>query len=557
VSKDVPFTDYFGDKAELTNILKECIQFRMLARRQRFSETTLPPSDLPSTFPPKAACDELVQSYMRTFEPVYRIFHAPSFWLDYGSFWKEPQSIPKSFVVKLALVFALGSAFRGNQKDLSQREGLIRNWIYAAQWWLIGPSDSASLSIDGIQVGCLLILSRLTGPLSTPLWISTGSLLQMSMMMGLHRDTALFPSLTPFQVEMRNRLWVTVIELSAQSLLDSGVPLPLSLEEFDSKPPRNINDEDIFPGSKEEVQSRKDEVFTDSSIQILLRKSISARLEIARLLNDPLRKNLTFERAMQLGQEVRAACREISAFFQSHASTFQEQDRDRVEFLRKFLDIYLHRYLLFLHRPFMIEARTDPRYYLSRKICVESCLVIASHGDRLDLTNENGDDLSRLICVGSGTFKGALCMDVITILGLELVTQVEEESSTRTSSTPHPVVDPLSELAKANQTPLVRCLERIRDQLEQIIIAGRPSLKRYNFLVGVLALVRAIDFGLPIRQTICEDIFACLKKCRSYLHEHNVNKAQPGALETLPNDAAAAGDMPDPSLLFPMNGLVS
>lgn len=503
---------------------------------------------------------------MRTFEPVYRIFHATTFWVEYGTFWEEPQQVSQHFVVKLALVLAIGSVFRSNQRNSPQREAKIRNWIYSAHWWLIGPSDSASFSIDGIQIACLLILSRLTGPLSTPIWISTGSLLQMSMIMGLHRDTSLFPLLTPFQVEMRNRLWATIIELSTQYLLDAGVPFPLSLDEFDSRGPTNINDIDISPESKEQIQPKNDEVFTDSSIQILLRKSVTTRLEIARLLNDPLRKKLTFERAMQLGQEVRDACREVSAFFQYHTPASKGLDASTMEFHRKFLDMYLQRYLFFLHRPFMIEARKDPRYFVSRKICVESCMVLASHCDRLDLATENADDISRLICVGSGTFKGALCMDVITVLGLELVTQVEEENTLQQPSSvaATAAVDPLSELARANRAPLVRCLERIRDQLEQIVIAGRPSLKRYAFLEGVLALVRAIDLELPIKQTICEGVIVCLKKCRSYLQQNSLDTEQPEASsETLPNDTAAAaasaasGDMPDPFLSFSVNGLVS
>jgi hypothetical protein len=451
--------------------------------------------------------------------------------------------------MKLALVLAIGSAFHSFQDDWAYYENTVQDWVYAAQLWLAGPSNHANFTTDGLQIGCLLILSRLTGPASTPTWISTASLLQMGMMMGLHRDSTLFSSLTPFQVEMRNRLWTTIIELSVQALLDSGVPLPLSLNEFDSRSPSNINDQDISSDSKENTQPKDGHVFTDSSIQILLSKSISARLEIARLLNDPLRKTLTFDKAMRLGQELRTACREISAFFQTNASAPLMQESGQMEFQRKLLDLYLHRYIFFLYRPFMIEARKDPRYYLARKMCVESCLIIASHCDVVtDPSIEMSDYLWRLTRVGSGAFKGALCMDVIAILGLEVVMQVEEENSIRFSGLPMTAaVDPLGEMNKANRAPLIRCLERIKDHLEQIIVSGRVSLKRYIFLVGALSLVRAIDGALPIRQTIFEDITATLRKYYFFLSERAADQPRP---EPVGEMAVDPGDMPDLSAFF-------
>lgn len=546
--------DRFSDKAELVNLLKECIGLRKLYKKNNFDDDLPLPSDISSTFPHKSTSDELVQCYLMTFEPIYRILHVPSFKTEYENFWRVPQSASKHFKMKMALIFAIGSAFHSFQDDWVSYENTVQKWVYAAQLWLAGPSNHANFTNDGLQIGCLLILARLTGPASTPTWISTASLLQMGMMMGLHRDHMLFTSLTPFQAEMRSRLWTTIIELSVQALLDSGVSLPLSLDEFDSRSPSNINDQDIFPESKENTRPKDDHVFTDSSIQIMLSKSISTRLEIARLLNDPLRKNLTFDKAMRLGQELRTACREISAFFQKNIAVPQARKSGQMEFYRRFLDMYLHRYLVFLYRPFMIEARKDPRYYLARKMCVESCLIIASHCDVTDPSIEMSDYLWRLARVGSGAFKGPFCMDVIAILGLELVMQVEEENSIRFSGLPMTTaVDPLGEMNKANRAPLIRCLERIKDHLEQIIVSGRVSLKRYIFLVGALSLVRAIDCGLPIRQTIIEDITATLRKYYSYLSRHASNQRRSEFAGEL---AVDPGDIPDLSAFFSIDDWV-
>lgn len=508
--------------------------------------------DLPSTFPHRELCDELVQCYMRTFEPVYNLVHIPTFWKEYEQFWTDPGTSSTSFVTKLSLVFAIGTVFHKDEKTQKCLERLARQWVYAAQWWLIGPSEPNTFNMEGLQISCLIILSRQAGCLNSPLWISTDSMLRMAMMMGLHRNTSLFPNLSPFQAEMRNRLWTTVVELYTQSVMDSGVPCLLSLEDIDSVSPSNINDDDISPETKTHAKSESDQTFTDSSIQILLARSVRLRLEVARLINKTVRDNLTYENALRLGKELQIACREVSTFFQEHKSVLESQGSKATDFHRKFLDMLLRRYILFLHRPFMIEARKDPRYYLSRKICVESCLLISSYTERLDIGSDSQKDLSYLTLSGNASFKGALCMDFISVLGLEIKMQIEEENSLGAPKTPHSGSDPLDQMAKANRAPIIKCLECIHRQLEQTLEFGIPSFKRYNYLAGVLALIRATESGLPVKQTIYKDIRASLKKSFDLLQKAKADDEGPNiATEPLPSD------IEDLTSLFPMEDWVS
>jgi hypothetical protein len=548
--KDIEFSFAKDDVADFSTSVKECYNLRQSWKMQLLNENPLPTMDLSSTFPQRELCDELVRCYMRTFEPIYRLVHIPTFWKEYEEFWTSPGTSSTVFVMKLSLVFAIGTIFHKDEKTQKYLERLARQWVYAAQWWLIGPSDSATFNLDGLQICCLVILARQAGCLSSPLWISADSMLSMAMMMGLHRNTSLFPNISPFQAEMRNRLWATVTELYTQSVMDSGVPCLLSLEDVDSVSTSNVNDADISPETKTHIKTQSDQIFTDSSVQTLLARSIRLRLQVARLINKPIREDLTYENALRLGKELQIACREISTFFQEHKSAFESR-KSLTEFHRKFLDMLLRRYILFLHRPFMIEARKDPRYYLSRKICVESCLVISSYTERLDRATDSQRDLSCLTLSGNASFKGALCMDFISVLGLEITMQIEEENSLGLPKTPHSGSDPLDEMTKANRAPLMKCLECIHGQLEQTFEFGIPSFKRYNYLTGVLALARATESGLPIKQTIYEDIRASLKKCFILLQKSKADEELNIATEPLPSD------IEDLTSLLPMEDWVS
>lgn len=203
----------------------------------------------------------------------------------------------------------------------------------------------------------------------------------------------------------------------------------------------------------------------------------------------------------------------------------------------------------------MIQARKDPRFYLSRKVCLESCVVVASYADHLSLPSDTLDDLSHLTIVGRGSFKGALSFDVITSLGLEIITQLEEEASTRPfGSSPPFVADYLDEMAKAHRASLVRSLEHIQEQLLQIIALGNPSLKRYNFLSAILSQIRAMESGQPIQPAIYETVKESLKRCYSLLQVSHAANSPQESVESLTTGPDSLPDF-DVDALDPALGL--
>lgn len=255
------------------------------------------------------------------------------------------------------------------------------------------------------------------------------------------------------------------------------------------------------------------------------------------------RQRQSYETVLKLGSGLRTACRDIAAFFHSNSSSHTSSSRELgpTDFHRKFLDMYLHRYIVHLHRPFMVQARDGPQYYLSRKTCLESSMVIASYANSLNLPSDDAlDDLSRLAVFGAGSFRGPLSLDVITVLGLEIITQFEEEASTRASNSSQVIVnDSLDEIAKANRVPLIRSLEHILDQLLQIIALGIPSLKRYNFLSAMLSQIRAMESSRCVRQAVYETVKESVKKCYSLLQASYAIGTPQDSVESLTSPAAA------------------
>lgn len=80
-------------------------------------------------------------------------------------------------------------------------------------------------------------------------WTLTGLLIRLSQALGLHRDGTHFANLTPFQIEMRRRLFWAVCVLDLRSAEGQGTDLTIVSGTFDTQLPLNINDSDISEDS--------------------------------------------------------------------------------------------------------------------------------------------------------------------------------------------------------------------------------------------------------------------------------------------------------------------
>jgi hypothetical protein len=323
--------------------------------------------------PPREMADQLIDLYFRTYESVYRILHIPSFRKKYVDFWNYPESTSTTFVVILLLVMAIGACFCQGEREEDIRSS-ARQWFISSQSWASALFDKEQLNLSIIQVNCLL-LARQTNSVGVDLiWIPTGNLLRIAFSMGFHRDPKHFPKLPLFVAEMRRRIWATVLEMTVQNSIDLGMPPLISSNDFDTEPPSNIDDEDISESTTVMPNQRPNHVFTQTSIQISLCKSLRTRLGIVHFVNS-FHLEPSYDDVLRLGQEINKACNDASRLTQSYPAYLPRP----TAFQTSLLDIHIRRFVLEVHRPFFVKSQTDPRYYFSRKVRLENALEIFSH----------------------------------------------------------------------------------------------------------------------------------------------------------------------------------
>ncbi|OCL02052.1 hypothetical protein AOQ84DRAFT_305467, partial [Glonium stellatum] len=474
------------DKAsEIYSLVQKCKMIARTAKSDRLTQQSVAPG-FRDYVPPREVSDELIYLYFRTFESIYRVLHIPSFQREYIEYWNNPELASADFVIKLLLVMAIGTCFhKGASNSISLRTSSYL-WIHATQSWLKSPFEKARLTLRGLQIYCLLLIARQTHGISSNLvWISAGSLLRTAMNMGLHRDPKHLPKASIFHSELRRRLWAIILEISVQSSLDSGMPPLISCKDFDCEPPANIDDLEMDEGVKVSPVSKPVVVFTQMSVQIGLMRSLLTRLKITQYLND-FRYEQSFDETLRLGVELNNACRSNFLMLQSFpiSSTSVNQTTPTASQVKLF-GLFTRRFLLALHRPFAIRTKANPTYYFSRKICVESSLLLSpSFPSHLSDSPTQDNDYTQLTILGGEPFRSVFVHATLTLC-LELITQLQEDfdsfSSASINSTSR------KEIYKAIQESISHAAHRIE--------VGEMNVKGRIFVSCALGQIDAMQAG--------------------------------------------------------------
>lgn len=67
-------------------------------------------------------------------------------------------------------------------------------------------------------------------------WMIGGTVMQMALQQGYHRDPLTYPNLSPFKAEMRRRLWILMANHELLFAVQIGVPRSIRYAEFDVLP---------------------------------------------------------------------------------------------------------------------------------------------------------------------------------------------------------------------------------------------------------------------------------------------------------------------------------
>lgn len=247
--------------------------------------------NLISMVPERSFADRLVSQYLDTIETTYRIIHVPTFLKDYEAFWTTPREARPDFLIQLLVIMAMMYCIvpggeEGYVGRSSARREKASHWVNLCNYWLESQSQK-HVSLVNYQLHIQLWYAKWLNCMKAKrFWTDSGVLVRRFMAAGLHREPSLLcGKINTFDCEMRRRLWHTVLELDLQATVDRGITPTLGPMDWDTEPPRNIDDESFDMDSDVLPDAKPRGTFTRTSYLAWASESLSTRIELLYKIN--------------------------------------------------------------------------------------------------------------------------------------------------------------------------------------------------------------------------------------------------------------------------------
>ena len=322
-------------------------------------------------------------------------------------------------------------------------------------------------------------------------WVLVGMIVRLAMRMGYHRDPKYFPNITPFQGEMRRRVWTFVRQSDLLFSFQIGLPSMIRLCDCDTETPRNIYDEEIDEDSTSLPPSRPFTSPTPVSYMIAKAKLAYVFGKIVECLHSVT--PAAYEEIVKLDGDLREAYASLPPYL--HLQSMDESTLDPVaSVMQRFnLSILYNKGQCVLHRKFLSRARENSRYAHSRRTCVDSSMELLRHQATLHSESRPG---RRLHCmkwyISSLTSHDFLL--AATLVCLDLWYTAQAESTGRNSGD----LDLWGLESRADMIQAIQCSRDIWNELRD---QSMEAFKAAELLAVMLDKIKAMRTQFQNRQT--------------------------------------------------------
>ena len=222
-------------------------------------------------------------------------------------------------------------------------------------------------------------------------WIVLGITVRLAMRMGYHRDSEHYPNLSPFQGEMRRRIWALLLQQDLLASFQMGLPRMIRHGDGDTALPRNLVDDDFDQDSTQLPPSRPEKDQTPVSYSIV--KSRVCRVfamivdQVSSLQNTPYEEILKLDKYLQGAHDSRPP------FLRPKPVDHSITDPRYLIMQRYSLELLYQKARCVLHRNYLTEARSDTRYEYSKLAAVDAAMQLLQYQAILHRETQPGGQL--------------------------------------------------------------------------------------------------------------------------------------------------------------------
>jgi hypothetical protein len=330
---------------------------------------------------------------------------------QYEAFWESPSTTSKVWIGLLFSVLSLAVTFyeithpetttqtttQSRDRQFPRSQDLSRR---VAQCLLSGRYTLAKE--HAVEAVMIHMHGRFwSRDADVDLWQLLGVVTHLAIRMGYHRDASQLPQAggtasskqSPFEDEMRRRLWVTIYQVDALASFQMGLPSMIPSESCDALLPRNLDDSDFGPDSQVLPDARPMTEHTTILYTLVKAPIMRVFKKIVSHVQPPHKPDYDTTRA--LDAELRARYAAIPDSYRYKPISRSFTDSPAFIMCRLSIELLYQKGIIVLHRQFL----TDPHHTAaaaamqSRRACVDAALTILNRQEELQKARQPSGQL--------------------------------------------------------------------------------------------------------------------------------------------------------------------
>ncbi|KAH6874083.1 fungal-specific transcription factor domain-containing protein [Thelonectria olida] len=340
-----------------------------------------------ASLPARSVVDRLVSRYFNSFEMSPAVLHSVQFLKEYEEFWENPAATPLIWLGLLFTIICLATQFQkfrldpgvqapvtlSMEQDLQKMADTFR--LRIAQCLALGNYAKGGPYV--LETLMLYIAAEvfLSNDAEMGVWILMGTTVQLAMHMGYHRDPTHFKGMSPFDAEMRRRVWATIVEMDLGISAQMGLPRLIKQWQTDTREPSNLQDNDFDKTTVEMPPSRPQTDLTPILYRLVKARLMTTIGYIWDFAADV--RSYSYTEVMKMDMKLEEARKSIPDCLRWHSIARCIMDSPQNIMQKVILETVFYRAKIVLHRKYMFCP--PAKYGDSRRICLESALKLLDY----------------------------------------------------------------------------------------------------------------------------------------------------------------------------------
>ncbi|KAI1429546.1 hypothetical protein F5Y12DRAFT_710033 [Xylaria sp. FL1777] len=458
-------------------------------------------NELLALLPDKSVMDRLMNRYFNSNSPSQHIIHIPTFTKQYNEFLRNKQDADIHWIATLFMILALGIFFSSFQAphELEVDTSMpamdrFRQYRGACGCALIWGkySDPGPFTLQAMVLyteGDFLV--NRVSQLNCYLLCST--LIRLMLKMGLHRDPSKLPLITPYQGEMRRRMWNLAIQIDLLVSFHLGLPCMIHGIESDTALPRNLLDSDFSEDSTELPPSRPMTDYTPLTYPINKARVARGFGLVARLSHSLTLP--TYAEIMRVDARIQDVWSSVPAFMKVKPLSECITDAPMLVIQRFGLASLYQKSRCVLHRRYLVDPRRLKEHDYSRRTCLEAAVALLGYQYTMfDATKPGAMLTQSRWFVASLAINDFLLADMVVALAIQQENETEEDGIDWMATCTPPVTKKyLIEMLKRSYMVWKEIAITVADSRKAAAVVG-TMLRRIQTQLGT----DLEDCGLPV-----------------------------------------------------------